>query len=577
MLAFAGGGLAVGPFIGWMSKHPFVIQGSARNTASWETLPHGQGIQMLEDYGRRLSVGQFPCKHPLNGAVAAIGRQLHATSIKRGKVETFRRIGKFLSSKVLEEISSTISADQLSPAVNKVLFDELLHHLPVALREEIWEAHMQHLQGWTPRDYQRPATFVKAEDSHKSDRQATTKPRAITVMPPEMYAEAFPSLIAQHLLYGCPLLRQWMTKGKTPNEVYDTVIKVISQKHRSQDISGFEKAMTVEMRIVEIELVTSVLKLLGLQHNADYVLRVMNAERSIRTPYYSYSIGVRCSGDFWTSLGNGLANICIILTGHYVKNGEPADLESWWLTARELCFVTEGDDALIPEDVADVATTMELMMELSLATSADRIGGADFLKNAFYPIFDLAGNHVGRLGNTLRWCRSLMFVTGHQLRNGKIRFLWRAKALSLLYLAPNHPMIVPLCYRIDELTRGSRWFKGAEQLSRKWGVGWKALGDIEKPFPRGTNNLISEDLRTALAMSTCPELPPISVDSQKTFEHAAANWEPGRVIQIPHEWRAYPEYGSAMSGPHLESRKCIGDFADPVVEQLWKFMADPPI
>lgn len=530
---------------------------------------------MFEDRGRRLCVGQFPCKHPLNGAVAAIGRQLHATSLKRGKVRTFRRIAKFLTRKVLEEISLTISADQLSPALDKVLFDKLLQHLPVAFRDETWEKHVQHLQGWTAPDYRRASTFVKDEDSHKSAKTQTMKPRAITVQSPEMYAKAYPSLIVQHLLYFCSLLRQWMTKGKTPNEVYDAVRRASFGKFRAQDFSGFEKAMTVEMRSVEIELVTGVLEILGLQSSADYVRQVMTAERELRTQYYSYSVGVRCSGDFWTSLGNGLANICIILTGHYVKSGEPTDLEHWWLTARDLNFVTEGDDAILPEEVSDVATTRELMMELSLSTGADRDGGADFLKVAYYPIFDDAGNHVGRLGNTLRWCRSLTFVKGAKLRLGKIRFLWRAKALSLLYLAPNHPMVVPLCYRIEELTAGARWFKGAEQLSRRWGVSWSALGDIEKPFPRGPKYEISEALRTALANSTCPELPPISVDSQLEFERQVAFWVPGQAIQIPHEWRDYPEYDSSMSEVRLEPQMCIGEFRDPVVEELWSFMVDP--
>ncbi len=543
--------------------------------ATWSTRPYGYGIAMLEDNGRRLSTGQYPCKHPVNGAVAAIGRQLHATSVRCGRVKTFRKVAAFLTEKVMEEIELNLSARDLSLTADRDLFNQLLGHLPEAFREEVWELHTQHLKGNTSSKYRRAGTFVKEEDSHKSDARSTTKPRAITVMTPEMYARAFPSLVAQHHLYLSPVLRQWMTKGKTPNEVYDTVSRIISQKFRAQDISGFEKAMTEEMRVLEIELVKRTLVLLGMPAEARFTERVMTAERTIRNDYYSYSIGVRCSGDFWTSLGNGLANIAIILTGHYVRSGEP-ELETWWLTARDLPFVTEGDDALIPDNVIDVDTTMELMMELSLATSADRPGGADFLKTAFLPIFNQSGDHVGRLGNTLRWCRSLMFVRGHPLRLGKIRFLWRAKALSLLYLAPNHPIINPLCYRIDELTRGAREFRGARVLSKRWGVNWWDLGDIAKPFPVGDRFVICEELRAALAASTCPELPPISVDSQFAFEQQVRTWVPGQALQVPLEWREYPEWGSAMSDPRTESEPCIQSFVDPVVAQLWEWMVTPP-
>lgn len=525
---------------------------------------------MLEDNGRCLGAGAYPCKHPINGAVAAIGRQLHATSVRTGRIGTFRKVGKYLVERVIGEIENMIGMRDMPMDIDRSLFNSILSHLPIAKRDQMWEDFDQSKLGRTPKTYRQAKTFVKAEDSAKPG--GTVKPRAITVMPTEMYIEAFPSLIAQHYIYSCPLIYQWMTKGKTPDEVYDTVRPILDQEHRSQDISGFEKAMTVEMRVVEIELVTRVLTILGMGGSSDYVQQVMTAERKIRTDYYSYSLGVRCSGDFWTSLGNGLANIVIILTGHYVKSGCPKDMDTWWLTARELTFVTEGDDALLPQHIASVDTTMELMMELSLATPSDRIGGADFLKNTFYPIFDKSGHHVGKLGNTLRWCRSLMHVRGEKLRPGKIRFLWRAKALSLLHLAPNHPIINPLCYRIDELTQGVRWFKGAEQLSRKWGMLWSTLGDVTKPFPRGPQYQINTDLRTALANSPCPELPPVSVDAQLHLEQSFKVWTPGVGIQIPVEWRAYPEYDSAIAGNSLESRPCVGAFKDPVVELLWEYM-----
>lgn len=567
--------LAVGNFKGWMSQDPFVLKRSAIDTAGWSTRAYAYGIEMLEDNGRRLSVGQNPSRHPLMSAVAAIGRQLHATSVSSGRVSTFRDVAKFLCRKVIQEVSDALRPEQLNPVIDRKLFDELLAHKPASFRDDIWQMHENAQIGRVDGDYRRAGAFVKQEDSHKSDTLRTIKPRAISTQTPEMYVRALPVLLVQHLLYNTPVLRQWMTKGKTKTEVYDMVKAIISQSHVSQDVSGFEKAMTVEMRIVEIELITKLLKVLGLSVSAAFVHRIMKESRHISTKYYSYSVGVRCSGDYWTSLGNGLANICIILTGHYVKHGDGRSLDDWWLEARDLKFVTEGDDALIPESVVDRSTTKELMMELSLATSADVPGGADFLKTTFYPVFDSTGSHCGRLGNTLRWCRSLMFVRGERLRPGKVRFLWRAKALSLLYLAPNHPIITSLCYRIDELTRGARWFRGAEQLSRKWGLVWEDLGDIEKAFPRGKDWEVSEALRIALAHSTCPELPPISVDSQLIMEESFRNWSPGQAIQICGEWRAYPEYGSAMSDVRVRPEPIISEFKDAVVASLWHCMLNP--
>jgi len=570
-----GRNVAFGDYIGWMSDKPFVINRSSILTADWKTRPYGMGIALFEDNGRRLSMGQNPCKHPLVGAVACLGRQLHASSTRCSRVPLFRRISAFVCQKVLEDIGTRLRSDAVRPVVDRELFDRLLSHLSAAFRDEVWNMYEEALRGRVSGDYRKAGAFVKQEDSHKSDLLGTHKPRNITTMTPEMYVHALPALLAQYLIYNS-LLKRWMIKSMTPNEIDDIVRRVSRDRFRAVDVSGFEKAMTVEMMSTEIELVTGVLRLLNLPTNARFVENVMYASRKLDNPYYSYSVGVRCSGDFWTSLGNGLANIVLILTGHYEKCCNGMDLDEWWVLARELVFVTEGDDGFIPEDIFSPETTRELYMDLSLSTPATQPGGADFLKIAYYPVYNSVGVHVGRLGNTLRWCRSLMFVRGANLRPSKVRFLWRAKALSMLYLAPAHPIITVLARRIGELTQGARWFRGAKVLSKKWGVDWDALGDITKPFPEGEDWQVRDEMRVALASSVCPELPAISVENQLALEALLAKWTPGTVVQIPHEWRLYPEYGSAMSGERLEPEMCVSRFLDPVVETLWKLMCEPP-
>jgi hypothetical protein len=261
-----------------------------------------------------------------------------------------------------------------------------------------------------------------------------------------------------------------------------------------------------------------------------------------------------------------LTNICIILTGHWVRAGRPP-LEEWWKTAQNLKFITEGDDAIIPLSIINREVTLGLNVSFSAYNDSKINGGSDFLKTTMHPVW-VDGRYAGKLVNTFRMCRSLTHVKGYlDMRISKTYSLWRAKALSLLYLAPHHPLINPLCKAIGRLTAGCSEFKGWRVLAARWGVDFNDLPGLNKKFPDWS---VSETMRAILADSLCPEIPPISILEQIEFERQCETWDGHSPLQIPASWMNYPEWQSSLIPVANEQLPLIGTFICPVAEALWK-------
>jgi len=378
------------------------------------------------------------------------------------------------------------------------------------------------------------------------------------------YYHVWPTLVVMELIYKCPFVDQWMIKHLTQNQLHEKLSAVTNVPHASSDMSGFENGLVHWMRNPERTMILGALRRCVSHEVVEYVSAMMDNERKISSRHASYHIAVRCSGDFWTSCGNGLTNICIILTGHWVKMGRPP-LDTWWARAQHLKFLTEGDDALVPLSILNRDVTLGLNVAFSAYNDSRQNGGSDFLKTTMYPVFH-EGNYAGKLCNTLRLCRSLMWVRGHGLKHSKVMFLWRAKALSLLYLAPHHPIINPLCQAIGRITSGATEFRGWQVLSKKWGIDFGDVPPPSKKFPSWT---VSPEMRGILATSLCPELPPICVDSQLSFESQCLTWDGKSPLEIPREWREYPEWDSSMCPTPTTPQPAIGPIPHPVTAQLW--------
>jgi len=389
---------------------------------------------------------------------------------------------------------------------------------------------------------QRNKQFCKEEDSYKQD--GCTKPRGITVMCTRAYVMLYRMAVVAGLIYTDPVLSRWLIKYKTSEELYDSLLEVVSQSHRSQDISGFEAALGPNMRaVLENSLIEKVFRLLGDERAAKYFRHFHGASRHIATRDFSANLTIRCSGDFLTALGNLLVNVVIILLGHWKRyQAHYPSLEHWWVVASRLRFLAEGDDAIIPMDVwFDVATG--LCMKYSMAYVSNGPGGADFLKRVWLPMRDATGAPFGLL-NVLRALKSLTHVKNVGIRNNKRLFLLRAKALSLHYLSPGHPIVWAIVQRIGKLTAGCRVYRGSDRDLAKIAKfsGPVLLGrDVEKRFPFCKPTL---EMRAALCNSTCAEIPPISYEEQVIMEERLSAWDGVNPVPLVPALCLYPEYES---------------------------------
>lgn len=549
----------------WRSEKPFRITRKLTtkdlNQMCRQAAHH---LDLFDDLGLPVGVGAFPSKDPFTAAVAAVGRQCFGKTGNRKYVHDFRTISRFYARKIMTELNGKINSFGPADRLTRIEFDLLLKSIPPAKRQAVWEAMEGQLHGLPRSVWQKAGAFNKLECCLKS-MAPTVKPRSIVSMPLRMYIESIHCLTAQELIYSCPCVERWMIKHCDAAAVFNKVREIYDAVHVSQDISGFENALLPEMRLVEQIVLPGVLQMMGFAGEARTVRSFMGRTREIKTPYMRYDVNVRCSGDFWTSLGNGLINICLILTGDYVAKGRPA-LCAWWGKARNLKFITEGDDAILPAALQNREVTRGLRMEFSLFSLADQPGGADFLKVTYHPIFDEKGVYQGRLGNTLRWARGLTFVFGENLKMSKRLSLLRAKAWSVHHLQPGHPMTAALVYLIGKMTSGHTGFSGWEKHLSKWNFDFSKI-DISKPIPYIEP---SSGLRTALATSRCPDLPRITVDDQLEFERQCLEWKGGKIL-FPECWKRYPEWPSMCAGRvYLEQRPLFSNWTSRVAERFFR-------
>jgi len=553
----------IGEVIGWRSQHDFVFNRNIFDFMPRETKPVATFLPFLEYSGIPLGYGMYPNKDPFVTAVAAIGRQQCAVSVDQSYRQDYEIISKLYVKKILDVLDMSVDWNSLIDSDNEAGFHAALKNIPERRRKAIYSNAVAYLMG-SGYKADEAGCFVKVEDSHKGPGQLQ-KPRNIMTMSDKDYYFAWPALIIMHIIYKCPLVEQWMIKNLTATELFEKIMAVCSVPHASQDMSGFENGLEEWMRAPENDLLDACLRRAGADWSADHISKMVHTERKISNPNFRFSVAVRCSGDFWTSLGNGLTNICIILTGHYVKMGRPP-LEQWWASAQSLRFLTEGDDAIVPLDILNREVTLGLNVKFSAYNDTQINGGSDFLKTTSHPVF-IRGRYAGKLGNTLRWCRSLTWVNAVGMKDSKTKFLWRAKALALLHLAPHHPIINPLCQAIGRLTAGLTEFRGWEKMSRKWGFDYNSLPAPSSRFPPFE---VAEPMRAVLASSQCPELPPIAIEEQLIFERQCEVWDGKRPLITPHSWTEYPEWESTLIPVSSSPEPNVGTFGCPNAKVLFE-------
>lgn len=219
-------------------------------------------------------------------------------------------------------------------------------------------------------------------------------------------------------------------------------LKIAGAKYVESDHTAFEAHFTVELQtIVEFEVCRWLLK----QYPEISVLLedVESGENYITMPALDLIMkisGIRCSGDMWTSLFNGLGNLMAMKFACSIL-GSTCD-----------GFV-EGDDGIFA--VHGPVPTPELMSKLGFEV---KMVEHDDPATASFCGMILAGDSIIR--DPRRFFQTFGWTDRYLSAGLKVkRSLALAKSLSALYETPNCPLVAVASRYVYERTRGvePRW------------------------------------------------------------------------------------------------------------------------
>ncbi len=317
--------------------------------------------------------------------------------------------------------------------------------------------------------------FVKFERSNKRvGNRMSIKPRLIMVMSDEMMIKCCPILQLIHEWNKGPFSK-YQVKEMTPEEMVDKIISHSSQPHTATDYSSFESSIDDWIKEIELFALDLMCVRANFTNTNKWIKHFHGGPRKLHVKGGKFHISTRCSGDFWTSFGNGLVNVCVMAYSHYSIHGDLSGFS----------MVAEGDDGLIPTPSLNEGIIKDLGFEFSQNNSGFQPGDVDFLSSRWVDGKRLP--NIGKVLSSLFWVKKAA-----NLKKSKQLYLLRCMAGSAYHLFPNHPIITEAINRIGRLTSGISHFKGAEHYLDKW-----KFPLLQSKFPKDIS--VDETLRPYVA------------------------------------------------------------------------------
>jgi hypothetical protein len=321
--------------------------------------------------------------------------------------------------------------------------------------------------------------FIKDESNGKVvQSRVFGRPRGIYEMSDRDKVLWLPMLVVLGELMKTPFVKAVSIKGCDREEIIAKVLFATFYPHMLSDYSKFESSIRNWIRKHEGRLMRELLPRMG-QCGVDCLNTYLPTlfGRMYRGGAFRVWLDVRSSGDFITAAGNLLVNI--FLTGYedYVRSG--LDFGPWSLHFVNTPRVYEGDDAVVrPIHTAEFQRDLGFDFDVLVANAP---GPSDFCR--MYPARDDIILDVYRVLMRYGWLRS----RHASLKVSKLKFLYRASALSLHYRRPHHPVLWALVKRVGELTSGTRayksWAQHAPDIHRRLADLGLSGKDVEKRFP----------------------------------------------------------------------------------------------
>lgn len=342
--------------------------------------------------------------------------------------------------------------------------------------------------------FTRHSAFVKCENNTKMHKgEAYVRPRLIMTLS-KLYSFMLVPLVALMQAWAHGPFSKYQVKGMTTQEMLDKIVSVSNRPHCVTDMSAFESSITKSVRQLENHVMVRLCEKAGYFRTKAYLLNLASDGRFLHVPWGVLWIVTRCSGDFWTSFGNGIVNVCLNAYCAHKKG-------------LEFSMIAEGDDGLISSEIPCTDILHDLGFKFSSEIKGEREAQCDFLRSLW--------SLEGRILNVPRCMQSLWLKKACYLRKSKQLFLLRCVGQSLHHLSPGHPILWALVERIGMETSGASSFKNHTDYLDMW----KYLPNMGK-YPVGI--AINERLRPLLAVGT-HGFPPISICDQLVLEDRLLN------------------------------------------------------
>jgi hypothetical protein len=339
------------------------------------------------------------------------------------------------------------------------------------------------------------SAFVKFENSAKfrDNGEIGCKPRLIMTMSDQMAIECSPVLDLIHAWNHGDFAR-FQVKDLTPEEMVAKIMDATNGPHNVSDYSSFEASVDWAIRKIELFALTRLCKRACYFNTLDALRRHAFGGRTLRAGKLHFRIFSRCSGDYWTSFGNGVVNVCIMAYNAHLRGIDPHSMR----------MLAEGDDGIVDSRIPDSEVINSLGFGFSSNLSGARPGDCDFLRSRWVDGKRLL--NVGRCFNAF-WVKKAAY-----LKPEKQKFLMRCIANSLHHLSPHHPVVEAIVCRLLRESVGAKRFKGYKKYLETWGA--KDYREIKK-----YTYSIDESMRTLVAVGA-GEFPPLPYASQLLLEQS---------------------------------------------------------
>jgi hypothetical protein len=299
------------------------------------------------------------------------------------------------------------------------------------------------------------------------------------------------ALIALVHAFNAGSFKQFQIKDCDVSEMGRKVEGVTQGPHMVTDYASYESSIDIDYRVIELHVLLALCVKFRFVNTYKAIMKHCFQGRVLTARGLKLWITTRCSGDYYTSFGNGIMSYCI-MTYCAKRNG-----------VKSFSALFEGDDGIVAANVPNLDILNDLGFKFSCSITGNKPGDCDFLSSRW-----MGGK---RYINIPKYLVNFMWVkTMKKLKRSKVLFIWRCMGASLYHLSPGHPILTSLVNYIGKITSGINSFKGYEKF-----IDHYKYPGFNSSYPRDV--VVDDSMRLGVAEGSA-QFCPISISDQILIE-----------------------------------------------------------